>query len=121
MNELDREIEEALNAEDRALLDKFGEQGLFGQLGSLFSGKLAWLSAVTIFIGTVATLIGFYAVWKFVTAEEVAEILRWGGLAWAAFITQCMIKLWSWMRMESNRVIREIKRLELQIAVAKSK
>ena len=26
------------------------------------------------------------------------------------------MKVWFWMRMESNRVIRELKRLELQIA-----
>jgi uncharacterized membrane protein YciS (DUF1049 family) len=28
------------------------------------------------------------------------------------------LKLWFWLRMESNRVLRQIKRLELQIARA---
>ena len=116
MSKLDDEIAEALAAEDRALHAEFGELGLFGQLGSLFTGKLAWLSIITIIIGTIATFLGFYAIWKFVTVDSVEEILRWGALATAAFGTQMMIKLWSWMRMETNRVLREVKRVELQIA-----
>jgi hypothetical protein len=28
------------------------------------------------------------------------------------------LKIWFWLRMESNRILREIKRLELQIARA---
>lgn len=116
MDDLDRKIEEALNDEDRALLNEFGEQGLFGQLGGLFTGKLGWLSVATFVIGTIAVVIGLWAAWKFVQADDAATMLRWAALAWAGFMTNIMIKLWSWMRMESNRVLREVKRLELQIA-----
>ena len=115
MSNIDREIEEALDAEDRALFEQHGELGLFGQLGTLFKGKLAWLSVVTIIIGTIATFIGFYAIWKFAKADDALIAMKWGGLAWAAFTTQIMIKLWSWMRMETNRIVREVKRLELQL------
>ena len=115
MSNIDREIAEALDAEDRALLEEHGELGLFGQLGTLFKGRLAWLSVITLFIGTVATIIGFYAIWKFMTVTEISAMIKWGGLAWAGFGTQMMIKLWSWMRMETNRVVLEVKRLELQI------
>jgi len=50
------------------------------------------------------------------TANQIAEMLRWGAVTWCAFMSVVMIKIWSWMRMESNRVIREIKRVELQVA-----
>ncbi|MEL7489125.1 MAG: DUF6768 family protein [Pseudomonadota bacterium] len=116
MSKLDHEIAEALAAEDRALHAEFGELGLFGQLGSLFKGKLAWLSLFTIIIGTLATILGFYAAWKFATVDSIEGILHWGAIATAAFGTQMMIKLWSWMRMETNRTLREVKRLELQVA-----
>lgn len=116
MDELDRKIEEALSAEDRALMEHFGEQGLLGQLGSLFSGKLAWLTAVTLIAGFGMFILGVYAAWNFVNAPDIPGMLRWGAVAWFGFIGLMMIKVWSWMRMETNRILREVKRLELQIA-----
>ena len=104
------------DAEDRVLMDRFGEQGIFAQVGGLFQGKLAWLAAVTFIVATIMVAIGIYAAWKFATVDDMTAMVRWGGLAWAGLTVQMMIKLWSWMRMESNRVIREVKRLELQIA-----
>ncbi len=115
IDDLDDKIREALGEEDRALMAHFEEQGLMGQLGGLFKGKLAWLSVATLFIGAILTIIAVYAAWKFIIADDVLSMLRWGGLAWIAGTSQMMIKLWSWMRMETNRTLREIKRLELQI------
>ena len=116
MNELDDKIREALSEQDKALMAHFEEQGLLGQLGSLFQGKLAWLSILTFVVGLVAFVIGAYAAWKFSTAGDVISMLKWGGIAWLGIMSLIMIKLWSWMRMETNRTLREIKRLELQIA-----
>jgi len=116
MDDLDKKIQQALSDEDKALMTHLEEQGLFGQLRGLFQGKLAWLTMATLFIGTVLTFIAVYAIWQFVIADDVPSMLRWGGLAWITGISQMMIKLWSWMRMETNRTLREIKRLELQIA-----
>lgn len=118
MDDLDRKIEDALNEEDRTLLAEYGELDLFGQLGSLFTGKLAWYSVVTFAIGTIAVAIGLWAAWNFIQAEEPATMLRWAALAWAAFMTQITLKIMSWLRMETNRTLREVKRLELQIARA---
>lgn len=120
MDDLDRKIEDALSEEDRKLMAKFGEQGLLGQVGGLFQGKLGWLAAITFVVATLATVIGVWAAFKFYYAGDIAAMLKWGALAWAGLTTQIMIKLWSWMRMESNRVIREVKRLELQIAKMKN-
>lgn len=116
MNDIDKKIEEALNADDRAILEEYGEQGLFGQLGGLFQGKLGWLSMVTFVVAIVMFIVGCWAAWNFYQEDNVAAMLKWAGLAWIGLMTQIMIKQWSWMRMESNRVIREVKRLELQIA-----
>lgn len=116
MTDFDKKIQEALDAETNELLAGLEEQGLFGQLGGLFKGKMAWLAIVTILIGLIVAIAGFYAIWQFVISDDTQSMLRWAALAWALFQTHMMIKLWSWMRMETNRSIREIKRLELQIA-----
>ncbi len=71
---------------------------------------------VTFVVATVMFAIGAWAAWKFYMANDVVVMLKWAGLAWFGLMAQIMIKIWSWMRMESNRVLREVKRLELQIA-----
>ena len=38
MTDLDRMIEEALDREDRSILQQYGEQGMFAQVGGLFQG-----------------------------------------------------------------------------------
>ncbi len=116
MSEIDKEIRDALSEHDRELLEHFGEQGLIGQLGGLFQGKLAWLSVLTMAVGFAVFIVGVYAAWRFTNAGDIASMLSWGGIAWAGFTGMMMIKIWSWMRMETNRTLREIKRLELQIA-----
>lgn len=116
MSDIDQKIREALDAETAELLNEFGEQGLFAQLGGLFKGKMGWFTIVTFIIGFIVTIAGLYAAWQFIISDDVAAMIRWGALAWALFQTQMMLKLWSWMRMETNRNIREVKRLELQVA-----
>jgi len=120
MDNLDDKIREALSEQDRALMEQFGEQGIFGQLGGLFQGRLAWLSMVTFVAGLVMFAVGVYAAWQFATVGDVPTMLRWGGIAWCGLMSMIMIKIWSWMRMETNRTLREIKRLELQIARSKA-
>ncbi len=118
MDELDRKIEEALNEQDRALLDQFPEQGLIGQFKSVFHGSMAWVSVMSMLFGTVLTIAFFYAAWKFFNVADIDARLLWGGGAWFLATMVAFMKVWFWMRMESNRVLREVKRLELQIARA---
>ena len=116
MDNLDKIIKETLEAEDQALIESLQEQGLLGQFGGLFKGKLAWISIVTMGAGLVMAVIGLYSAWKFATVADMHSALLWGGLAWVGFMTQTAIKIWTWMRMETNRTLREIKRVELQLA-----
>ena len=62
-DELDDKIRDALGEQDQALMTHFEEQGLLGQLGGLFKGKMAWLSIIIIIIGTILTIIAVYAIW----------------------------------------------------------
>lgn len=116
MDNLDKIIKETLEAEDQALMEDLQEQGLLGQFGGLFKGKMAWISVVTMAAGLVMAVIGLYSAWKFATVGDMHSALLWGGLAWVGLMTQTVIKIWTWMRMETNRSLREIKRVELQLA-----
>jgi len=116
MSELDQQIKDALDAEDRALFDSLGEQGLIGQFLTVFQGKTAWVSIITLIFGAMMNIGFFYAAWKFFTVSGVDAKSTWAGIALFLMMMVAFMKVWFWMRMESNRVLREIKRVELQIA-----
>lgn len=116
MDELDRKIEEALNADDRKLLEQFGEPGLFGQWFGVYSGKLGGIALFATVITFALFLAAVYCGWKFFGAAAAIDAARWGAGAVMLMVMVGFLKIWFWMRMESNRVLREIKRLELQLA-----
>jgi hypothetical protein len=112
-------IEESLKAEDRALYAAHGEEGMFGQFGGLFRGKLAFANIASA-AAQIAMFFGaLYAARQFLAADDVAALLRWGALVAMLFAAMSVIKLMHWSQMQANRVIREIKRVELLLARAK--
>jgi hypothetical protein len=69
------------------------------------------------FIYTFALFIA--AVWagvKFYHAPDVSSQIQWGGLALLLMMMVAFIKVWFWLEMHTNRVLRELKRLELLLA-----
>lgn len=120
MSKLDRLIEDALNEEDRALFAKFGEQGLFAEFGDLFRGRLGFVNAASA-AAQIALFAGaLFAGREFLSADDVAAMLRWGALFGGLFLAMSVIKLMHWMQIQANRVLREVKRVELQLARSKA-
>ena len=116
MDDLDRKIEEALSAEDRDLLEQYGEQGLFGQLFSVYDGKIAGIAILATLITFLLFFGAVYCGWEFFAADAAIDAARWGAGAVMLMVMVGFLKIWFWMRMESNRILREVKRVELQIA-----
>jgi len=46
--------------------------------------------------------------------------IRWGAVASVWFRAMSVIKVMRWRQIQANRVIREVKRVELQLARAKA-
>lgn len=116
MADLDRMIEDALDDEDRALLEQFGEQGIFEQTFGVFKGKTAWMTILLSIVMVALFAAGVYCVFRFLTTPDLAAMLRWGAAAWVVLTGLIFVKLWFWMQMQTNQVLREVKRVELQIA-----
>ncbi len=121
MTDLDRQIEQALDEEDRALFEKFGEQGLFSQLFGVYDGKMRFFAVFATILTFVLFLGAAYCGWKFYIAGAAIEAARWGAGAVMLMVMVGFLKIWFWMRMETNRMLREIKRVELQLARLQSK
>jgi hypothetical protein len=114
--DLDRMIEEALGAEDRAILDRYGEQGMFAQMAGLFQGRMGPWSLLTVVAQLAMFAIAVYAGVQFINADDAPGLARWGALAWLGATGTTVIKTWFWTQMQTNRILREVKRVELQIA-----
>lgn len=48
--------------------------------------------------------------------KAIQQALSAEDAALVAAVAVAMLKIWSWMEMHKNQVLREVKRLELQVA-----
>jgi hypothetical protein len=113
-------IEAALGAEDRALFARFGDEGLLGEVGGLFAGKMGWWVALTSLIQLLLFAGAVYAAMQCLTLGDPVSVIRWGIAAAVLFMAISIIKIMHWQQMQANRVIREVKRLHLQLARGQS-
>lgn len=116
MREMDELIDEALDAEERELLRALDEPGFFSQAFSVFRGPAGWMSIVMMIWQAAMFIAGVWAAWHFFEATDPVTQLRWGLPAAILLIFAAMFKMALMPRMESNRLLRELKRLELQLA-----
>ena len=120
MNKLDEMIGQALTDEDRALLSRHAEPGYAAQAFGMFTGPMAWALWVAYATSAAAFLVGVYAFWQRVTAFDPLVAVKWGVGAVLLFQMAVLTKGFMGSHMEANRVLRELKRLELQVSLLRS-
>ena len=117
MDKIDEMIGRALSDEDRALLARHAEPGYFAQALGLFRGPLAWVSWLVYVVGFVAFVVAMVGLWQVFATTDVLAAVRWGVVSVLLFQMTMLAKGFLGARMEANRMLREIKRLELQVAM----
>lgn len=113
---LDQLIEEALRAEDRDILDATREQGWFALGLSQFRGKLGWVTWVIMIVQAAMFIAGVWCAVRFFGTTEVVPALRWGLSGAVLIIVASSLKFSLMPQMQADRVLRELKRVELLIA-----
>lgn len=116
MDDLDHRIEEALSAEDKELYQGLGEQNVFAQWFSVYDGKIRGIAIFATILTFLLFFAAVYCGWRFFAADVALDAARWGVGAIMLMVMVGFLKIWFWLRMESNRILREVKRVELQIA-----
>ncbi len=116
MKDIDRMIDESLNAEERDLLHRIGDEPAYmNQVLAIFDGRTGWVSVIMMIAQTALFIGGAWAAWKFFQTEDVLAALRWGLPSAVLLLMSLIIKLSLWPTLQANRVLRELKRLELQV------
>lgn len=117
MTNLDTAIREALSKEDAEFLAKFeGEQPIttqiFGTFGGVNGGMHIFAALITFAMFGAAV----YCAWHMFNVSDLRDTVLWSVGAIVATLAVAMLKMYFWMEMNKNVVLREVKRLELQVA-----
>lgn len=117
MKSIDERIRAALSEEDRRFIDQMNaDESLFADIAATFSGHRRWMSIFGWLMGFLLFATAAYCGWQFFTDPESAASYRWGAGMMLATLALGMIKLWFWMELHTQLVIREMKRMEVQLA-----
>ncbi|MDZ4308078.1 DUF6768 family protein [Allopontixanthobacter sp.] len=117
MRDPDLLIDEALDAEERELLRSMGEEsGFLTQSLAVLQGPTGWVKVVIMIAQAVMFLAGVWTAWHFFNAVEPVQQLRWGLPSAVLLIVSIIMKMALIPSLEANRLMRELKRIELQLA-----
>jgi hypothetical protein len=117
VKKIDELIKKALTAEEAAFYDELEEQNLMGKLGEVYKGKLGWLAAIMNVVLLLVFLLFIYCLIQFLNTDVTNELIMWSAAGFLCMLSVGMLKLFVWMQMDKNDILRELKRLELQTAV----
>ncbi len=114
---IDDLLKNALSEEDTEILKKIDDQGIFDLMVANFQGKLKWAAMLSAGFMLILTGLAFYCFFQFYNATDLREMMLWGAGMGLSMMAVGQLKTWHWMQMDKNALVREIKRLELQISL----
>ncbi|EDP96316.1 hypothetical protein KAOT1_02867 [Kordia algicida OT-1] len=121
MEDIDTLIKETLTEEESKFYEELDEQGLFGSVKSIFKGKLGWLAVIMNIVNLAVFGVLIYCFIQFFNVTATNELIKWGLGIVICTMMMSMIKLFGWMQMDKRAILREMKRLELQVSSLSAK
>lgn len=116
MTRFDSKLADALNEEDEAFLkDLEHGEGLFEQMGATLTGPLKYWTVMVFVMTFVFFGLAVFSVIRILATESMNEAVVWNAVFVFSAIAVAMLKMWVWMRMNHLAVLRELKRIELQL------
>lgn len=115
IEEIDKLIKDTLSQEEAKFYDSLEEQNIFEMLFGLFKGKNAWINILLNLMIVLFFGLFIYSGIQFFEADTTEGLLKWGFGSLIFILCISMLKLYAWMQMDKNAILREMKRLELQV------
>jgi hypothetical protein len=112
MNKPDDALLSAVNLQDK----QYAEPPLRTQIADTFRGRFRWLAWLATFYRIALLVIAIFAATKFFHVDETRDLIAYATLFLLSFFSMVFIKMWYWSLLVKNSVIREIMRLERQVA-----
>ena len=116
MKDVDQMIDEALDAEERELLRAIGDEpGFIERAMGMFGAGARWMIVFMMVGQALLFVAGVWAAWGFFEATDPVIQLRWGLPAAVLLLASLAVKLAVAPPIHTNQIMRELKRIELQI------
>ena len=117
---IDEKIRRALAA-DEALAGPDGRRAaadpsLVQEVFRAFQGRQRWLNLLGVVIQLVYLCLCIWSAYRFFGAEATRDQILFATGFLAGLGVTIAFKIWFWMVLNRNAVLREVKRLELQVA-----
>ncbi|PCJ50275.1 MAG: hypothetical protein COA74_03370 [Gammaproteobacteria bacterium] len=107
------ELESEANEIDKILID---DQSLFDMVkGSFRGGMKRWMIAVNVVILPVSVVM-VWTGYRFFTSDNLDGYTYWGVCLLLSAYAQIAMKQWVWMEMGRTSLMREIKRVEVEVS-----
>jgi hypothetical protein len=117
MTNLDQAIRQALSAEDAEFLARFEKDAPFHeQVLGTFTGQWGVLNVFAAILTFALFGVFVYCAWNAFSVQDERATVLWSGGAMLAMLAVAMLKMYFWMELNKNILLREVKRLELQVA-----
>jgi len=114
MNDLDRKIQEALRGADGG--DALArEPNVAEELIGTFRTRHRWIHAIAFVLTFVFFVSAVWSGFRFAAADTARDQLLWGGLCLLGMLFVGLLKVYFWLEIHTNRILREMKRVELLI------
>ena len=113
---IDQLIREALSREDSQAYDDLGEQNVIDQALGALQGRNRALKVLMMALSFVFFALSVYSAFQFFAVDATKDLILWASAFFLFMMATTSIKMWWWMEMEKYATIREIKRVELQLA-----
>ena len=122
MNNIDEQIRNALDAEDRKAIDEIDDgAGLFEMMSLTFKGKQAWITYYMYFLGLAVSVALVYFVVQYLGSSDIKTSLNWALLIISCMFMITLVKILAWQQIQKLELMREIKRLEMRIMLVADK
>lgn len=116
MEDIDQLIKDTLTQEEAKFYDELEEQNVLGMICGLFTGKNKWILILMNIMTLVFFALFIYCLVNFFGTSETNELIKWGLGCLVFLLGVSMLKIFTWMQMDKNAILREMKRLELQVS-----
>ena len=116
IEEIDKLIKETLTEEEAKFYDELEEQNMLQMVLGIFKGKNKWLIIMMNIVTLVFFALFVYCTVQFFNTDITNELIKWGVGCLVFLLGVSMLKVFAWMQMDKNALLRELKRLELQVS-----
>ncbi len=116
MNHLDQQIQDALQLASE-MPDRQEESSLTQDILDTFHGKHRGLMIISWIKMIVIGLLVYFCIYQFFQQDTIMGMIAYATATLICLLSASAILLFIWIRMNHNTTVREIKRLELQVAL----